>query len=388
MKRIVVLWSSPNAEGLTAAAKNQLLSGLREAGAEVEEVQLDALRLERCRACGNGWGTCRSEGSCVIADDFAALYGKLAEAAKAPADAFAGITLMSEHKLTDAFKTTYQYQNYAADLYFSPDGRYAVYSHADGFLEIFKKDDGERVSCVFSEFQTRVNSVAFCGDMLAVSHESGKLMFCDLSRGTVIKVLGTDGYYDQMVFSPSGEQLMGAVSSGDRLDVLSVKDGLMFTMRTGEAINSFAFTEDGSKAVGITSSGYVAGDLFTDEEGVVSWCGVAAVAAWATWRIGAPPMWSVLVFIGAFLVSGAVWYWLFRGGIGQPVRRLMQKNAPDETIDTLKGAKGTLRVVEGKTMFRWNGDELWPVANPPAGAADGQPAEAAGMKDGQVVLKD
>ena len=34
------------------------------------------------------------------------------------------------------------------------------------------------------------------------------------------------------------------------------------------------------------------------------------------------------------------------------------------------------------------GDELWPVANPPAGAADGQAAEATGMKDGQVVLKD
>ena len=66
----------------------------------------------------------------------------------------------------------------------------------------------------------------------------------------------------------------------------------------------------------------------------------------------------------------------------------MQKDAPDETIDALKGAKGTLRVIEGRTMFRWNGDELWPVANPPAGAADGQAAEAAGMKDGQVVLKD
>ena len=94
-------------------------------------------------------------------------------------------------------------------------------------------------------------------------------------------------------------------------------------------------------------------DLFTDEEGIVSWCGVAAIAGWATWRIGAPPMWSVLVFIGAFLVSGTVWYWLFRGFIGQPVRRLMQKDAPDETIDALKGAKGTLRVIEGRTMFRF-----------------------------------
>ena len=130
-------------------------------------------------------------------------------------------------------------------------------------------------------------------------------------------------------------------------------------------------------------------DIFTDEEGVCSWCGVAAVAGWATWRIGAPPVWSVLVFTGAFLVSGAAWYWLFRGLIGQPVRRLVQRGAPDETLAALKGAKGTLRVIGGKTMFRWNGDELWPVANPPeGGGTDGQPAEAAGLDGGRVVLKD
>ena len=53
-------------------------------------------------------------------------------------------------------------------------------------------------------------------------------------------------------------------------------------------------------------------DLFTDEEGIVSWIGVSAIAAWATWRIGAPPMWSVLVFIWAFIVSGTMetsWMW-------------------------------------------------------------------------------
>ncbi len=128
-------------------------------------------------------------------------------------------------------------------------------------------------------------------------------------------------------------------------------------------------------------------DIFTDEEGVVSWCGVGMLAAWATWRIGAPFKWSLLIFLGAFFVAGATWYWIFRVLVGRPIRRLLQKNAPGELIDSLQGAKGTLRVIEGKTMFRWNGDELWPVANPPVGAVDGQPAEADGMKDGQVVLK-
>lgn len=129
-------------------------------------------------------------------------------------------------------------------------------------------------------------------------------------------------------------------------------------------------------------------DLFTDEEGVLSWCGVAAVAGWATWRIGAPWKWSILVFIGAFFVSGAVWHWLFRAFIGQPVRRLIQRGAPEETIAAIKGAKGTLRIIDGKPFFRWNGDELWPAANVPAGAVDGCAVVAVGIKDGVVSIKD
>lgn len=129
-------------------------------------------------------------------------------------------------------------------------------------------------------------------------------------------------------------------------------------------------------------------DLFTDEEGIISWVGVGAVAGWATWRINAPLMWSILVFIGAFFVSGAAWYWLFRIFIGQPIRRLIQKGAPNEALSALKGAKGTLRVIDGKVMFRWNGDELLPVANPPPGAADGLEVQAERLgDDGQIILK-
>ena len=53
----------------------------------------------------------------------------------------------------------------------------------------------------------------------------------------------------------------------------------------------------------------------------------------------------------------------------------------------MKDAKGSLRIIDARVMFRWNGDELWPVANPPADAVDGQPAEAACLRDGMIVLK-
>lgn len=99
MKSIVVIWSSPNGDGLTAQAKNRLLAGIRAAGAQAEEVHLNALRLEHCRACAGGWGTCRKDASCVIGDDFAPLYDKLARA-----DGIVFVTAVYFHDLTEQFK--------------------------------------------------------------------------------------------------------------------------------------------------------------------------------------------------------------------------------------------------------------------------------------------
>lgn len=78
--KVVVLWSSPNQDGLTAEAKNQVLSGLRTAGAEIEEVHMNRLKMEHCKACGHGWGTCQKKGECVLQDDFQSVYKKLVDA--------------------------------------------------------------------------------------------------------------------------------------------------------------------------------------------------------------------------------------------------------------------------------------------------------------------
>lgn len=56
--KIAVIWSSPNTDGLTAAAKNKFMAGLQYAGAEIDEIHLNKLQIEHCRACGNGWGSC------------------------------------------------------------------------------------------------------------------------------------------------------------------------------------------------------------------------------------------------------------------------------------------------------------------------------------------
>jgi len=97
--KIEVIWSSPNTDGLTAAAAEQVCEGIREAGGEAVSVQLNRCEVAHCRACGNGWGRCSSEGCCVIEDDFAALYDALQVA-----DAVVWVTAVYWHEMTEAMK--------------------------------------------------------------------------------------------------------------------------------------------------------------------------------------------------------------------------------------------------------------------------------------------
>lgn len=97
--KVAVVWSSPNKDGLTATAKNQFISGLVKADAEVEEIHMNSLKMEHCRGCGNGWGTCLSKGQCVIKDDFADLYKKLVEA-----DGIVFVTAVYWSDLTECMK--------------------------------------------------------------------------------------------------------------------------------------------------------------------------------------------------------------------------------------------------------------------------------------------
>ncbi len=99
MKKVAVIWSSPNKDGLTASAKNQFAAGLSGAGAEVTEIHLNSKRMEHCRACGNGWGTCNKTGSCVLQDDFAEVYKSLQEA-----DGIVWISAVYWSDMTEAFK--------------------------------------------------------------------------------------------------------------------------------------------------------------------------------------------------------------------------------------------------------------------------------------------
>ncbi len=79
--KLVVLSGSRNTKGQTAAAASAFLDGVRSAGGVGELIFLPTLRIERCRQCeDDGWGVCRSEGRCIIEDDFASLVDAIKDA--------------------------------------------------------------------------------------------------------------------------------------------------------------------------------------------------------------------------------------------------------------------------------------------------------------------
>ena len=99
MLKVAVIWSSPNQDGLTASAKDRFADGLRDAGVQVQEIHLNRKVIGHCRACGDGWGTCRTQGTCVIQDDFADIYRTLAEA-----DGIVWISAVYWSEMTECFK--------------------------------------------------------------------------------------------------------------------------------------------------------------------------------------------------------------------------------------------------------------------------------------------
>ena len=77
---VLVISSSPNIDGLTAACAAAAVAGVSDAGGHAEEIRLNDLDIGCCEACGNGWGPCRIEHECQVLDDFQALQSRVRDA--------------------------------------------------------------------------------------------------------------------------------------------------------------------------------------------------------------------------------------------------------------------------------------------------------------------
>lgn len=100
--KIMIITSSPNVDGLTAACGNAAKTGAEAAGAQVELINLNLHKIGNCRACGNGWGTCRDKHECQVADQFQLLHASIAEF-----DAFVLVTPVYWGEMSESAKAFY-----------------------------------------------------------------------------------------------------------------------------------------------------------------------------------------------------------------------------------------------------------------------------------------
>lgn len=77
---ILVISSSPNVDGLTAACAAAAVEGVQQAGGQAEEIRLNDLNVGMCEACDSGWGTCQKEHECQVIDDFQPLHARVRQA--------------------------------------------------------------------------------------------------------------------------------------------------------------------------------------------------------------------------------------------------------------------------------------------------------------------
>ena len=69
--KVLVVTSSPNNDGLTAACGEAARQGVVDGKSPARAISLNEFNILRCAECGRGWGTCQTAHRCQLEDDFA-----------------------------------------------------------------------------------------------------------------------------------------------------------------------------------------------------------------------------------------------------------------------------------------------------------------------------
>jgi len=96
---IVILTSSPNNNGLTAACGSEAKIGVELGSVNALTINLNSLNISSCHACTSGWGTCLNKHTCQVEDDFQKLHATIA-----CADAYIIITPVYWHDMSESLK--------------------------------------------------------------------------------------------------------------------------------------------------------------------------------------------------------------------------------------------------------------------------------------------
>ena len=100
--KVLVMTSSPNEDGLTAACGEAARQGVVDGHGRARVVNLNGFHLERCVVCDDGWGTCRSKHECSLDDDFPSLQQMFLEA-----EAYVWVTPVYFGEPSETFKALF-----------------------------------------------------------------------------------------------------------------------------------------------------------------------------------------------------------------------------------------------------------------------------------------
>ena len=179
-------------------------------------------------------------------------------------------SVQGEHELTEGFKTSTALTDLTPQIWYSRDGQRAALSYADGVIEIFEASNG-RVSAMLGQLTREITALGMVGDLLVAADGGGRLMFYDLGKGEVIRILNLDQPGMDRAFNETGDLCM--VRRYD--DALEVYDTAaakrLFTLRAAPYFTEYGFSADGKYAVGVTEEGALCAELWTDEAALVAY---------------------------------------------------------------------------------------------------------------------
>ena len=174
-------------------------------------------------------------------------------------------SLIGQHELTEGFKASTALSDLTPKLWFSTDGKRAALSYADGVIELFDDPETGTVSAMLGQLTREITALAISERYLVAADGGGRILFYDLDRSEVIDILASDAPAQGFAFNAEQDRLMELAADGT-IKVYNLENAEeLFTMRSSEPFTDFRFAADGSSAVGLTNSGALVAELWTED---------------------------------------------------------------------------------------------------------------------------
>ena len=174
----------------------------------------------------------------------------------------------SEHRLTETFMTINGITEPNPRLYYSREGEYAAWVSEDGTIEVFRKDEPDKVFLQTEQFNFAPTAFGIAGDTMVAADRTSRMMFQNLKDGTMT-VLKDDYAHTSFVFN--GNYLMAAREGACVIDVYDAeKAEKLFSMSSSVPFERMGFSEDGNEAAAINTNGRVmTGNLWLNENALL-----------------------------------------------------------------------------------------------------------------------